>query len=292
MLDNIDALSALARHKTMLRAAKALHITQSAVSKRIANLEHQVGKELIERQGRYVALTPDGARLLDRARPLIGELKELFLEERAEMMGELVIDIAGSILIGWGASSLAKVQDKLPGVSLKVNAIHASLAVERVRAGESMLALVQGTGRIASDLVALPIIDQRICIVPSALENFSLSRRKKAVEVIGIEAYTEAWQHIQSALREGHKSWGFKIEKVTALQSFSAITQMARAGFGHGLVPEAVAVALGVPKKKLIQFPKPGVTVPISLIGRKSTLGRPIVQTFHEALMKSLPVVG
>lgn len=292
MLDNLEALAALADHRTMMRAANFLHITQSAVSKRIANLEHEVGKTLIERNGRYVELTPDGLSLLHRARPLMSELKEVFLEERSGMTGEIVIDLSGSVLISWGAEALAKVQKSLPGVRLRINSYHASLAVERVRAGECMLALVQGRGEIAPDLTAQPVIDQTVVIVPAGLRPFRFPRKGELLKVIGIETYAEAWRFMERGLREGQKSWGFKVELSTTLQSFSAITQMARAGFGHGLVPRAVAETLGIPTRKLIEFPKPGITVPVSLIGRKSTLGRTIVREFYDVLLKSLPAEG
>ena len=51
MMDNLEALMALAECGTMSRAALRLSITQSAVSKRIANLQSQLGKRLVERSG-------------------------------------------------------------------------------------------------------------------------------------------------------------------------------------------------------------------------------------------------
>ena len=48
------------------QAAERLHITQSAVSKRIANLAHQVGQALIAPHGRRVELSPAALRLLER----------------------------------------------------------------------------------------------------------------------------------------------------------------------------------------------------------------------------------
>ncbi len=55
-------------------AAEALHLTQSAVSKRIATLEHQTGRPLIERSGRSLRLTDAGHALLPHARKVLDEL--------------------------------------------------------------------------------------------------------------------------------------------------------------------------------------------------------------------------
>lgn len=50
------------------RAAERLHYTQSAVSLQLKRLEEMVGKRLLERHTRKVAVTPDGEILLGYAR--------------------------------------------------------------------------------------------------------------------------------------------------------------------------------------------------------------------------------
>jgi DNA-binding transcriptional LysR family regulator len=284
MLDNLEALAALADCRTMRRAALKLHISQSAVSKRIASLEAQLKRKLIEPRGRMVELTPAALRFLEKARPLIGEIKELVLGEKSETGGRIELDLSVSVLISWGAMALAKVRKSLPGIELKVNAHHASIAVERVRSGETMLALVQGEATIAPDLMALPILRQQIVIVPSSLKKFAFPK-KGSLEVISMEPDTEAWSFINRGLKQGSATWGVQIKIENTLQSFSAIAQMARAGFGNGLVPLGVAEALSIPRNKLVHFPEPQVEVPVSLIGRRSTLARPLVQQFHSRLL-------
>lgn len=283
MLDNILALAALSDCGTMHKAAYSLHITQSAVSKRIANLEYQLKKKLVEPRGRKVELTPVAVRLLERARPLMGELKELFIEEQADASGTLVIDMSVSVLLSGGAKALARVREKLPQLKFQVNAYHASVAVERVRSGESMVALVQGTSQIAPELSALPVFDQEVVIVPSALKTFRL-RAGETVEVLAMEERTEAWNYISKGIKALNADKGIKIVPSVRLQSFSAIAEMARAGFGHGLVPAGVAQALNIPQKRLITFPDSLVKIPVSLIGRQSTLARPMLQKFYDSL--------
>ena len=80
-----------------------------------------------------------------------------------------------------------------------------------------------------------------------------------------------------------------RIETVQTLQSFAGIAQMARCGFGHGLVPLGIARALGIPDRRLIRFPDPGLSRPIALVGRSTTFARPIVRSFHQVLRKTIP---
>ena len=53
------------------RAAERLYVAQQALSRDIAQLEAKIGTPLFVRTTRRVTLTPEGARLLDRARALL-----------------------------------------------------------------------------------------------------------------------------------------------------------------------------------------------------------------------------
>ena len=75
MFDNLEALLALDQYGSISRAAAHLGLTQSAVSKRIRNLGHEIDQELIEPDGRGVVLTPFGHQLVERVRPSILDLR-------------------------------------------------------------------------------------------------------------------------------------------------------------------------------------------------------------------------
>lgn len=64
------------------RAAARLFIAQQALSRSIARLERQLGVRLFDRSTRHVALTPEGERLLSRARQLLAFEDQLLQEVR------------------------------------------------------------------------------------------------------------------------------------------------------------------------------------------------------------------
>lgn len=66
-IDGLRAFEAVAQLGSFERAAEVLHITASAVSKRVSTLEELLGLELLARQGRQVALTPAGREYLPQA---------------------------------------------------------------------------------------------------------------------------------------------------------------------------------------------------------------------------------
>ena len=287
MFDQIETLSTLAVTGTMTRTATQLRITQSTVSKRIAALEREVGQPVTEAHGRGVRLTPAGHRLLERAAPLVAALRQALREEEAHHTGRLALGISESILASWGPRVLAGVRRAAPEIDLHINAHRSPAAIERVRAGEYALALAAGVSEDTPDLRAVPLIEEPMVVIPAGLEPFTPADGT-TVPVLTIEPGSATWIYLQRRLRSQAKKWRYTIEVARTLQSFTAIVQMARSGFGHGLVPSGVARALGIGPDELIHFPSPGLTRPISLIGRPTTLSLPLVQHFHQVLVQSL----
>ncbi len=80
MMDSLGDLrlfAAVAAQLSFTGAARATGVPVSTVSRRLAQLEETLGLRLLQRTSRRVGLTCDGARLLERARPLLGELEQV-----------------------------------------------------------------------------------------------------------------------------------------------------------------------------------------------------------------------
>jgi DNA-binding transcriptional LysR family regulator len=287
MLDRLEALLALAEAGTMTRAAARLRVSQSAVSKRISALQVELRAELIEREGRRVRITPAGQRLVERARPLLAELRGVLTGERADRGGVIVIGVSESTLTSWAAAALARAARRVTGLDLRINAHRSPVTVERVRAGEYMLALCAGQLAPSPDLITELAIDEPMVVVPSGLRRIRL-RRGDTIPIMTIEPGSATWRALEPALRRLSREAGLRLEVTRSVQSFACIVQMARAGLGHGLVPRPLAVALGVPRARLVELPAPGLQRPVSLLGRPMTLARPIVAAFCASLADEL----
>jgi len=287
MLDYIDTLATLAEAGTMTRAATRLRLTQSSVSKRIAALEREVGRKLVEAQGRGVRLTPAGQRLLERTTPLISSLRAALREESEHEAGRLIVGISESILASWGPAVLKSVQQTMPQLHLSLNAHRSPVAIERVRSGEYALALCAGISEEAPDLQAHVLLEEDMVIVPSQLKPLEM-HAGTTIPLLTIEKGSATWGCLERRIRRLQKRWKVKVEVEQTLQSFTCIVQMARNGFGHGLVPIGVARAMGIRPKNIAHLPSPGLTRPISIVGRGTTLALPLVQSFRDALRQSI----
>src|SRR5262245_26418882 len=78
----VEAFLAIAEQGGFRKAAATLHITQTALSRRLQNLENLLGVRLVERTTRSVALTRIGEDFLPRARRLMGDLTSALVELR------------------------------------------------------------------------------------------------------------------------------------------------------------------------------------------------------------------
>ena len=73
----LNAFLAVARYQSFSKASEVLHLSQSAVSKRIAALEFELNTQLFNRVSRQISLTEAGKQLLPKADELVQQAEEL-----------------------------------------------------------------------------------------------------------------------------------------------------------------------------------------------------------------------
>jgi DNA-binding transcriptional LysR family regulator len=144
----ISALRAfveVAERASFSAAAEALHLTQPAVSKRVAQLEAELGTRLFDRIGRRISLTGSGAALLPRARRLINdalELKRLVVDLSGEVGGRLVMGTSHHIGLHRLPAPLKRFTEQFPAVELDIRFMDSEAACRAVEVGDLELAIV------------------------------------------------------------------------------------------------------------------------------------------------------
>jgi DNA-binding transcriptional LysR family regulator len=100
-LRHLRYLAAVAEFGTFREAGRRLHVSQSAISEQIADLEHEVGGALLDRGQRTTRLTPEGEVFLAEARQTLASADRAIDLTRRSLLGQ-----EGSLAIGfflWGA---------------------------------------------------------------------------------------------------------------------------------------------------------------------------------------------
>jgi DNA-binding transcriptional LysR family regulator len=87
MIDKLDFILALAREKHFGRAAEACGVTQPTLSAGVKQLEEQMGVLLVNRGSRFQGFTPEGERVLEWARRIVGDTRAMREEIKALRLG-------------------------------------------------------------------------------------------------------------------------------------------------------------------------------------------------------------
>lgn len=77
MIDKLDFILALARERHFGRAAESCGVTQPTLSAGLKQLEEQMGVLLVNRGSRFQSFTPEGERMLEWARRIVGDTRAM-----------------------------------------------------------------------------------------------------------------------------------------------------------------------------------------------------------------------
>src|SRR5687767_5401966 len=82
---HLRLVAAVAEHQSLTKAGDGLHLTQSALSHQLRDIEERLGARLFHRLNRRMVPTPAGERLLESAAAILGELQAAELAIRSGM---------------------------------------------------------------------------------------------------------------------------------------------------------------------------------------------------------------
>lgn len=277
MIDDLEALAALAQTGTVSEAAARLRLTQSAVSKRIQALQRVVGFPLVEPEGRRLRLTARGVELVERARPLVAELRALTRPAAGPSTARLSLALADSIASSWGPELVRGALAEIPGLTIDLHAHRSVLVIENVRLGRYHAGLCTAP-QGARDLVEHPVVVEPLVLVHSALSPKADRRRP----FITIEPTSATFRAVEASLERHHPE--LLGSRLVPVESFGAVLQMVKAGFGDGLLPLGLALEARLPERAYRALP--GVERHISLVTRKTVDQLPAFHKLHEHLAR------
>ena len=119
---NLQAFECAARHQNFSRAAAELHLTQSAISRQIADLEQQTGLKLFERVRQRVILSEAGERLLPEVKQLLAQAERLMIGAVATGQMSTSLRIATLPTFGgkWLVPRLGRFISRHPNAALSI----------------------------------------------------------------------------------------------------------------------------------------------------------------------------
>lgn len=130
-LDAIRGFVAVARRMSITLAAKDLCLTQSAVSRQIQSLEEHLGRPLLIRKHRAIALTAEGEQLLRLASPWLERLSEFCVSLQRVPLRPVTITAPISVTALWILPRLGAFQNAHPNIDVRVSATNRVIDLTR-----------------------------------------------------------------------------------------------------------------------------------------------------------------
>jgi len=238
-LDLLVGFEAAARHLSFTKAGEELHLTQSAVSRQIKDLEDQLGVALFQRRHRALALTEPGQQFYAAAAQVLSTMRTATerLRDASGRRRPVSVTTTASLAALWLIPRLAGFTREHPGVDVRLTADTRVLDLERdgldiaIRHGPAALAGSNATRLFGEKVfpVCSPKLLQKTPLEkPADLKNHVLLQYDDP-------DVRHPWLH--------WKTW-FEVERIADLKPAGTLTF---SGYEQ-IIPSAVAghgVALG-----------------------------------------------
>lgn len=147
------------------KAATNLRLSQPALSRHIALLEHQMRAKLFTRTHGGVLLTDAGTLLLERARPILQQLTTLVEQVGDRAAGQLSVGLPPSWQHLFTSQYIGRLVEQYPGVSLRVHEGPSHELREVMHAGMLDLAIVPFEGLPPAGYIHTPLIREPLVLV-------------------------------------------------------------------------------------------------------------------------------
>ncbi|MBY4675713.1 LysR family transcriptional regulator [Marinobacterium arenosum] len=279
LLEGLETLYVLAQEGTMGKAGSRLYISQSAVSKRIANLEARLGKKLIEPQGRNIQLTAEARELLTSAAPELVTLKGLLFDHQ-ELTDETRLQIACSetVLAAYLGDFLRDYLQRDSGLDFVTH--HTPLILEKVRAGDAALGICAGRLPAVTDLQVDRLLEEPFVLVYPEPLSFD-----RPLQVLTIDLHNPANRYLEPQLLQTGLQPGMQ------MNSFFAVAQLGVKGVAPALVPQGLIATMGIADRMVQPTPQP-LSRPLNLCYRPRSLQRERIGELRQRLVEHFAALG
>ncbi|HLI14711.1 MAG TPA: LysR family transcriptional regulator [Acidimicrobiales bacterium] len=238
-LAQLRAFVAVARHEHVTRAAEELGCSQPAVSHQLRSLEALVGLPLLERVGRRVRLTAEGAALVPAASGVLGALRaleEVVASRRSLGSGRLRLAASNTVGIYRLPRWLAPFVARHPALEVQARLVNTARALELLERAEVDCALIEGPGECDGFEVLTIERDELVLVAssghplaqvaPVTADDLAEHRYLAREDGSGTEAL--AAQLLGAAYRRG---------PVLELDQIDAVRGGVLAGIGYAVLP-------------------------------------------------------
>jgi DNA-binding transcriptional LysR family regulator len=285
----VQAFISIADQASFQRAANQLHISQTAITRRLQNLETHLGVKLIERTTRSVALTATGSAFLPQARRLMSELSnalvEIFESGKARR-GDVCIACVPTAGIQFLPRIMQEYSDSFPHNRITILDHSSAAVVDAVLRREAELGInVAQTHH--PDLTSIRLLTDQftlICRDDHALANKnSLAWKQLAPYPLIFAGGANANRNV---LDQALGSSKVKLQLFYEVQRSSTALGMVAEGVAIAVVPQLAVQKGAYPRLRMIALVDPIVSRSLVLVTRKAAHLSPAARALYELIKR------
>jgi DNA-binding transcriptional LysR family regulator len=287
-LGDLRAFVAVAERGSFHAAATDIHISQPALSRRIAKLEATLGVRLLERTTRKVELTTVGRDFARKARELLNGLDQslLGISEIAERMsGEVTIACVPSAVRYFLPQVLQQYHEKYPRILLRVADEGAGDVLSSVVRGDADFG-VNYVGAHEPNIDFEPVLKE--AFVVACRKDHALAKRRKVSW-----AELGKYDYMTVAKASGNR---FLLDLALAdtpgrprsfceVRHVMTVVSLVEAGLGIAAVPQLAMPPGDHPTLVSIPLVEPAVTRTVGLIRRRGIALSPAAQHLYDMIL-------
>ena len=288
--DGVQAFVLVAELGGFNKAAEQLHITQTALTRRIQKLEAYLGLKLLDRTTRRVDLTAVGKEFLPQARHMVFEmtaaverLKDMSQNARGNFTLACIPSMTSHVL----PDVIRRYAQRHPDNHIRLLDASSHDVREAVLNGQAEMGIaVQGERH--ADLQEVVLFEDPltfICRSPHPLQDrrsVSWSDMREA-DLIVVSSFmaTRIFMDYQLAKR------GLRLNGNYEVQHHATAINLVAAGVGSAILPSSTFQAGDRPQVHKIPIVRPSVKRKITLLRRKHGGLSPAAEVFYEMLRKT-----
>lgn len=277
----------LAESRHFGRAAAASHMSASALSRSIRQLEANAGAPLFLRDNRSVALTPQGETFLAWARELLtgwDQMRHTLKEQSGVLQGEVSLYCSVTASYSFLHTLLSRLRRDHPRIEIKLHTGDPEHAMARVLAGSEDIAIGARPEALPVGLAFKPITRSRLVFIAPAGEP-------RLRELVRRRPDPRQWAATPMILpesglaRQRVERWfgtlGVRPSIYAQVAGNEALVSMVSLGFGVGVVPEIVLEASPLVRQVTVLPVRPALApYEVGLFTLEKKLRSPLIAAF------------
>jgi DNA-binding transcriptional LysR family regulator len=271
------------------KAADALHVTQTALSRRLQNLEALLGVKLVERTTRSVALTAIGRDFLPQARRLLSDLAGALTEIRETgkaQRGDVAIACVPTVGVQYLPRIIQEYSARHPRNRVKILDHSSAGVAEAVLRREAEFGINIGGPRHA-ELESVPLLRDRFVLI--CRRDHPLARARsvpwKALAPHPLIFAGEASGN-RPLLDAALGGRGVALQSHYEVQRSSTAVGLVMEGVAAAVVPSLAVQKGAYPAIRTVALVDPVVSRTIALVSRKTAQLSPAAQALYDMISK------